>query len=50
MEQIELEDRQKKEEEKIREDEKRANVEKRLKYGELVKKIFLPPKQTKKIE
>lgn len=32
----------------MREEERRNLVEKRLKYGELVKKIFLPPKPVKK--
>jgi hypothetical protein len=50
LEQIEIEERHRREGERIKEEEKRTNVEKRLKYGELVKKIFLPPKPTKRLE
>lgn len=50
LEMYEQEQHTRKEEERLKEEERRANVEKRLKYGELVKKIFLPPKPPKKEE
>lgn len=45
IERLEEEEFKKKEEEKLKELQRKAQLEKRLKYGELVKNIFLPKKK-----
>lgn len=49
IERIEEEEQRKKEEDRRNQERRKSQLEKRLKYGELVKNIFLPKRKEKEV-